>query len=497
MTAAAPLGYQAVRAAQARPLQETARTLQRTLIRLARQDVNTFNSYVLRDEKTGKPIRQAAYHEGMQRECDEHDRLVLWAHVEGGKSTQLTVGRGLWELGKDPGLRTVIVSATAKQSGKVCRAMARYIETSQALRRVFPRLVKSEPWWPSQALTVERPFVSKDPSVQAIGVHGNILGARIDRAYLDDILSHENVRTEAQRIEVYDWFMSTISGRISEAGRVYFVGQAWHPGDIMHRLEKEGWHAVRYPVVDAFGNLAWPERWGLKRVNKFKRYGMLEYNRQLLCIARDDAESRFKLEWIELCKERGDGLGTMHSLAEIPEGCAIYTGVDLAVQRHSGADLTVLFTVLVHPNGDRQVLNVESGRWAAGDIISKIVSVYVRFGGIIIVENNGAQQYILDLTREVTAATIRPFTTGKNKAHPEFGVESLAAELEAGKWIIPNDGGVCEPEVDRWISGMLSYDPQKHTPDHVMAAWFAREGARSWERVLRGEEPGVRARIVG
>lgn len=498
MTAAWPGDSQTVRAALARPLAETARRLQRTLVRIARADVNTFNAYVLRDEKTGKPIRQAPYHESMQRQCDEHDRLVLWAHVEAGKTNQLTIGRGLWELGRDPSLRTVIVSATAKQSGKMCRAMARYIEASNPLHQVFPRLVPGEPWWPSQALTVERPFVSKDPSVQAIGVRGNVLGARIDRAYVDDILSHQNVRTPMQRSEVYDWFMSTISGRMSDQGRIYFIGQAWHPHDMMHLLEKEGWHAVRYPVVAPTGELAWPERWSQRRIDKFRRtYNLVEYNRQLLCIARDDAESRFRLEWIETCKQRGEGLQLVHSLPEIPEGCAVYTGVDLAVQRHSGADLTVLFTVLVHPNGDRQVLNIESGRWAAGDIIARIVGAYVRYGGILVVENNGAQHYICQLTNEVTAATIKPFTTGRNKAHPEFGVESLAAELAAGKWIIPNDRGVCAPEVDRWISGMLNYDPTRHTPDHVMAAWFAREGARSFDRVLHGQEGGVRAKVIG
>ena len=62
---------------------------------------------------------------------------------------------------------------------------------------------------------------------------------------------------------------------------------------------------------------------------------------------------------------------------------------------------------------------------------------------------------------------------------PAFGIESLAAEMANGKWIIPSlDGLPLTPEVSALIDEMLFYSPDKHTGDHLMAAWFAREGAR-------------------
>ncbi len=171
---------------------------------------------------------------------------------------------------------------------------------------------------------------------------------------------------------------------------------------------------------------------------------------------------------------------------------AIITGVDLAVQKHDAADLTVLFTILAKPGGIRRVLNITAGRWTGPEIIGQVRDIYERFGGIVIVENNAGQDYIRQFLVENTAVPVIPFTTGRNKAHPEFGIESMAAELANGKWEIPNKGGVTHPEVAEWIQELLYYDPREHTGDRLMASWFAREGARRYFDGLGTPAVGMR-----
>jgi hypothetical protein len=213
----------------------------------------------------------------------------------------------------------------------------------------------------------------------------------------------------------------------------------------------------------------------------------MEFARQMLCVARDDSASRFKREWIDKAVARGRELGATHGLNAVPPGCKTYTGVDLAVQQHDAADLTVLFTIMVYPNGDRQVMECLSGRWSGPDIVSRIADAHYRWQSIAIVENNAAQDFIIQFARATSAVPVRAFTTGRNKAHPEFGVESLAAEMAAGKWIVPSAGGRPSPEVEAWIQELLFYDPAAHTGDRVMASWFAREGARMGvQRVEQG-----------
>lgn len=491
---------------------------------VARHDPNVFCKYVLKDERTGKPIEQAPMHKRWHALMTQHDRLLMWSHIEGGKTTQIAIGRALFELGRDPMLRVAVVSNTADLAKKMTRLIGQYIEKSVELHDVFPNLLPSDDPslpWKAQALTIRRDGLigGKDPSVQATGVHGNIIGSRIDLLILDDILDHENTHTPGPRLDVYQWIKSSLFSRLTEFARVWIVGNAWHPEDAMHLLEKEKrFFAYRFPVVSPSGELTWPERWSHERIELARTdLGPLEYARQLLCQARDDSSARFKKEWIDSCVEAGEGLPfcesardlgfsyewetedmTLEQKMEAREtvwrlsgALSIITGVDLAVQRHDAADSTALFTILLHPNGDRQLLNIRSGKWTGPEIIRQIAKVHDDFGGIVIVENNAAQDYIIQFLTDQTAVPVRRFTTGKNKAHPEFGVESLATELANGKWLIPNNGGVKHKEVDAWIAELLYYDPREHTGDRLMASWFAREGAR-----YMAQPAGVGVRIL-
>lgn len=452
----------------------------------ARMHPDPFMEYVLRDEETGETIEQAPIHKSWQQLASDHKRVLVWSHVESGKTQQISIGRTLWELGRNPSLRVAIVSNTQEQAGKIVGAIAKYIEHSEDLRLVFPELEKGDIWTKTQ-LTVKRSTVSKDPSVQAFGVHGNVLGARIDRLILDDILDYENCRTPALRDDLFHWYQATLVGRLTRQSKQWAVGTAFHPDDIFHRLAKmQGWHAVRYPIRDPkTGKSRWPERWPEWRIEERRTAdGMtpMEFARQMLCVARDDSEARFKQEWIDKAIRLGDGKGTAFALERVPAGCRVITGVDLGVQRHSAAGSTVLFTILVHPNGSREVLNIESGKWSGPDIVIRIIDTHRRYQSIMMVENNAAQEYIVQFARGAYAVPVHSFTTGRNKAHPEFGIESIAAEMAGGKWIIPNTDGKLDPEIQEWINEMLYYDPQAHTGDRLMASWFAREGSRVSEK---------------
>lgn len=453
---------------------------------LAATDVNTFVPFILRDEETGNPIAQAPYHEDLQNMVDAYDRSVIWGHVELGKTQQVSVARPLFELGRNPDTRIVIVQATATQAKKIVRTVGEHIERNKWLRMVFPDLKPSSPWNTDQ-LTVERSSGIVQPSLQAIGAHGNILGARIDLLILDDILTLENTRTSGRRNDIYHWFKSTLLGRMTPNSRVIFLGNAWHPDDAMHRLAREGWANRKFPVRNATtGASNWPERWPEDRIaSKAREFGPVEAARQLDCLARSEDAARFKREWIDWCLNRGKGVDTPFQLSELPAGCHTFTGVDLGVKKGLHNDLTVLFTVMVHPDASIQVVNIDSGKWSAPDIVSKIFETHVRYKSRILVEDNGAQDFIRQFAKHLnTTIPVYPFNTrgtGKvgNKNHPQYGVEGIAAEMADCRWIIPcRDDLSTSPEIEAWIQEMLYYDPVGHTGDRLMASWFAREGSR-------------------
>jgi hypothetical protein len=452
--------------------------------RLARTDVNVFCEFVLKDEKTGQQIEQAPTHEAWHELADKHDRLLVWAHIESGKTVQLSVGRTLWELGRDPSLRYLILSNTKTQATKIADSIRRYIENSSELKDVFPHMVPGEPWG-SNAFSIKRPTISKDPSIQTAGVHGNVLGSRLDRVVLDDVLDYENTQTEDLRKGLIEWVASTALGRVVEGGKWRGVGTAFHPQDLLHHLARQGWAAFKYPVVDVAGNPRWPERWSLERIaEKVKELGPIEAQRQLMCEARDDSTARFKRDWIEIGLRLGEGTSLASALHVLPPGYRTYTGVDLAVQQKDASDSTCLFTIAIDPHGNRNVLNIDAGKWSGPEIVVKINQAHQRYQSIVIVENNAAQDFIRQFAIAGSAVPIIPFTTGRNKAHPEFGIESIATEMAQGKWRIPNYNGKMHPEVALWVDEMLFYSPAAHTGDRLMSSWFAREGARLGMRAI-------------
>lgn len=436
----------------------------------------------MRDEKTGIPLEQAPVHVAWHALAEDNDRMLIWSAIEHGKTTQLSIARTLFSLGRDPTLRIAIVSNTAGQASKLLTTIKRYIESSAELHAVFPELRPAGDQWTNRAITVRRPHVAKDPSIQTLGIHGNILGSRIDLLIFDDLLDVENTATQQGRDGCFAWLQASCLSRLTEKGRVLVVGTAFHPQDALHRLAAlPGFRAYRYPVLDERGNSRWPERWPLERIQRMKdTLGPLEFARQLMCVARDDSEARFKKDWIDSCLAKGQGKQLVYGMDKLPPGFKTYTGVDLAVQEKDKSDSTCLFTIAVHPTtGDRELLNIETGKWSGPEIVQRIIDTHRRYMSIVVVENNAAQDYIVQFARGAFAVPIRPFTTGRNKAHPEFGVESIAAEMAGRKWIIPShNGAAAHPEIFQWIQEMLFYSPTSHTGDRLMACWFAREGAR-------------------
>jgi len=169
------------------------------------------------------------------------------------------------------------------------------------------------------------------------------------------------------------------------------------------------------------------------------------------------------------------------------KGCMTFTGMDLGIGKELTHDWSVLFTVMLQPDGKIRVLQIESGKWTSPEIIEKIRDTHYRYRSQILVESNQAQKYIVDFVKDkYSKIPIKPFNTGggkaklNNKHHPEYGVEGIANELANKDWIIPStpDGKPLNQDTENWIRGMLYYDPRGHTSDWLIACWISREGAR-------------------
>jgi len=261
----------------------------------------------------------------------------------------------------------------------------------------------------------------------------------------------------------------------------------------------------------------WPERMNRAQMEASKRSAgsMQAWLQSNMCVCVDPNTMACKPEWVEGCKRLAQKVGH-HSMQSAysekyinrivanltPKGemvriagpWQVFVGVDLAFSKSDRSDDTAFFTFVPLPSGHRLILEIEIGKWTTPDIIQKCIDKAVGYNdAIVTVENNGGQRTIRDVALQRNAGLrIKAFTTGKNKADPTYGVQSIFPEIENGAWLIPTDRfGAVHPMVQKWIDGMVYYVPDKHTSDSLMAMFFAREQARKLGMLSGGATAGV------
>jgi hypothetical protein len=169
--------------------------------------------------------------------------------------------------------------------------------------------------------------------------------------------------------------------------------------------------------------------------------------------------------------------------------CQLVTGVDLAVGQDDKHDLTV-FSSVVASGIRRKLINMYSDRLVSTDIARAMLPIFrqihwpiIQAGGHakFVVENNAAQQYIVDmvkdpkiqkalgLTRDEAANIIvEGRTTTAEKRDQDLGIPGLAAGFEMGRWDV-----AANSETDHLREEMRTWSPSKHAGDRLMATWIA------------------------
>jgi hypothetical protein len=425
-------------------------------------------------------------------------RVVQWSPVEHGKTQQVT-GWAFHRLGRDPvNARILWIGAAQKTALKSTGIIKQSIEQpSRFLRTVFPDLRPGRKKWTQAQFTLsEAKTTEKDCSVETAGVESQILGGRFTDIVLDDICTFETTFTQQQREKVTKWLVSTVLGRLLDGGRIVCLGNAWYPDDVMHALAERGFssiHEEAYRETEDGSivpeSILWPEQWPLERLgprpgserkdgspSKRRELGTVEALRQLRCIPYSAGQGRFKLDWFDAAMAAGRQLTFVE---EYHGPWPTFMGVDLGVQAKEGHDAWGFWVMAVNPETkQRRVLNALEERMEGPAGIRLLKDWHRRYGAVIMVENNAAQEFIRQFAKEQGLPT-RPFTTGKNKADPAFGVPSLGVELEQGMWVLPCGDEASQKIAIKWRTQCLAFAPGQHTGDLLMASWFAREACRS------------------
>ncbi len=470
-------------------------------VKRARKDVNFFCGWAMQTPKGEYWGEQQRHHREWQDAAGlnkkggwQNNRLVIFAPPETAKSSQLVVGRLLWLLGNDPNLRAAIVCDVDKQAQKFVSEIRSNIMNNERLQMIFPNLKPESrsgraKRWSDDGIILQRNIISKDFSVQALGVRGALLSARLDLLILDDILSWENTLTKYQLEKTINWFLATAVGRVVKGGQIALIGLTWDHEDLLNHLaEHRGYECFRYSLLDEgdprWKRVDWPEVWPRDRVESMTdELGPFESARQLRqrLPSRDSMPRPFPKSACEkVLKLSRAGWSNSHFGENI-------CGVDLATRKGKTTDYTCFFTISAS-GGFRQVLNIFTAQLEGPKIIEVILDIHRRFRPLFVVENNSAQIYIEQFVRdgrvleafgatpaEARGIRIKGRYTGSQSLDRRFGIPALGVDFETGKWGAPDHS-----EVNAWLKECYNWFPGQHPGDRLAASHFANEESRTY-----------------
>ncbi len=471
----------------------------------ARTDPNFRCEWCFTDQ-SGQPLVQYRHHREWQSLAAEHDRLVMWFPVGHGKTTQAKMTLCAL-LGEHPDRQYAYVSSKAKQAQKTIGAVKREIESNERLRMVYPNLrpqishlTRAREEWGNTAIRIAGcPPGTRDPSLSAFGMDGQILGTRLHGAILDNILDDANTMNSDQRKKILNRIKNEIMNRIDKHGFLWVIDTAWYVDDALHELANlPGWHSIKFDAEQGFDQdeTLWPVLFDRQRLDfKLGEMGQTAYDRSYRNKPWSESMRHFKDEFWDSCYGRCQWLDEWDTV-NLDSQITLRTGVDLAIRTGEQHDLTSFATV-AYSGHRRKLVNIEAQRIEGPAILSKIVSVYRRFhapvnnaGGdaMFIVEDNAAQNYIVQMVRDAAimkakgltlaeAGDIRIVgrTTTATKRDSQLGIPAIAAGIEMGRWDFP-----VHNQVKQLREEMKVWTPDaKHYGDRLMSLWIATADAQA------------------
>src|SRR5882762_7812307 len=226
-------------------------------------------------------------HQSMNYEPGYPNRVVINVPPEHGKSTTFTVNYSVWRIHKDPNVRIVIMSQSLKKAKEFVYEIKLKL-TSPLYREMHLRFAPEGGWkdesypWTSTEIYVrgkgetDVDKIGKDPTVQALGLGGQIYGTRSDLIFMDDVITLKNARDiERQMLFLDREVESRLPPDQMGGGLLAILGTRVSPQDLYRELmdvvdadDERVWTYLRMPAVLDYGNgdsetwqTLWPARW--------------------------------------------------------------------------------------------------------------------------------------------------------------------------------------------------------------------------------------------
>jgi len=194
-------------------------------------------------------------HPSMIYEPAERHRLLVNVPPEHAKSTVITVNYSTYRIALDPNVRIIVVSKTLVKAREFVYAIKQRLSHPRWLK--LQNAYAPEGGWEKDADTWRTDTVylggdarnssEKDPTLQALGMGGQIYGARADLIILDDCITTANAHEWEKQI---NWLQKEVITRLGKNGKLLVVGTRIAANDLYKELRNpKHWSGGRSPFT--------------------------------------------------------------------------------------------------------------------------------------------------------------------------------------------------------------------------------------------------------
>lgn len=462
--------------------------------------------------------------------------LLVNTPVHHAKTATISTNYVIYRICMDPQVRVKIISKTQVKAREILQSIKKVLTAPEysALQAAF---APQGGWkatadaWRADYFYVEREGKERDPTVEALGIGGQIYGSRANLIVLDDCVTGTNAHEWEKQLT---WINREVRSRLGRTGKLLVVGTRIAPIDLYRELRngdnfsrgESPWTYFAQPAVLEYADTPaeWKTLWpksnatiedGADEVDPDEDGLYPAWDGPALAEARDSiSESDWAMIYMQAdvqesatfpahavkgsCKMRD--VGPMHPGApghrrEGMDGLYVIGSIDPSGSGDSG----FIAYAVDRQTRMRYVLRsqvISPWHWADVRALVKDWTEELSINEWVIEKNmyHASLRHDEETTTFLQSRGVRMtehFTQG-NKLDVNIGVQSLAPLF--GEWVKTEDGRGWEPRtkplielpkrhsegVIKLVEQLVTWFPDtKNKTDLVMALWFAELRARA------------------
>lgn len=486
------------------------------------------------DVLEGRPPRNL--HENQIYKPGDPGMIIVNTPPEHAKSTTITVNYTTWRICQDPNIRIIIVSQTQEMAKRFLRAIKdRLAGANPSYKKLQVDFAPEGGFdansasWTADSIYVNaeaRDSGEATPTVQALGMNGQIYGNRADLIILDDTVTGKNAHEFEKQI---DWIQREVINRLTYPGGVLLlVGTRLAPVELYSEIQKPEWYGqdeespwtyLTQPAVLEFAED--PDDWtvlapwtnrppvslGARRLVEANEDGLYPWHsgRSLARRRATSSSQNWKMVYQQeqvvedaifpankvaasIDGMRAAGLmspGAPGHRSHGMDGLYVVGGFDPAITGHAAAVVLGVDRM----SGMRYVLDV----WTApnqkpDDLFDKLKDWTVKYHMHEWVIEKNAMNLMVTQNRDLRnflgsrGTILKEHFTGSNKNDADFGVASMSMLFDGAledRGLIRLPSRSQNEGVKALVEQLTTWFPQsKAKQDTVMALWFAETRAR-------------------